>query len=158
MGGDGTTVERHREAFRRNWGDAGGIGGGTGEELSDERARREPRVVARETTSDEIPRAASSVARHAGAHGWRVRVLYAEGPEGQPSLSVRCRRVERGALRWACGLWRSRDGKWSFSAGLVADVSDGLRKVGSRELRAYLAGVGSDEDADSCPTRGSQTA
>lgn len=111
---------------------------------------REPRVSGREASSDEVPRPAASVAALARSNGWAVRETYAEGPPSDDgavvaSVVVRCDRISDGARQWACACWRastpSPPMKWAWSLAwcLLADASDGLRKVGSRELRAWLS-------------------
>jgi hypothetical protein len=142
------TVRRHAATFRA----VRAARLAASEEPSDERVHRSPRVPGREASSDEVPRPAATVAKLARAHGWAVRVTYAEGPSNESdrsvsSVAVRCELFSdtgHARFRYASAMWRCPGEKWVLAWCLTADRSDGLRKVTSRELKAYLAGV-SDE-------------
>lgn len=146
---DSETVRRHAPTFRRARLARLAAVEARRDEPSDDPA---PQVPGRDASSDEIPRGAVGIAKHARAHGWAVREVYSRGParsSDEPSdesgvdvVTVRCRR--RGEepsdeLRWACAIYRRTAAKWVLDACLVADASDGLRRVKSAELRAWLA-------------------
>lgn len=123
------------------------------DELSDQVEHRPPRVPAREAISDEVPRPAATVAKLAREHGWAVRLTYAEGPlsDEDASTSSVVLRARSSDARCAWAMWRSSaprcpmKRKWTLAWCLLADGSDGLRKVGAADLKRYLAGELSDE-------------
>lgn len=149
---DSETVRRHAATFRRARLARLAAVEALAEAPSDQSP---PQVPGREAASDEVPRGAAGIAKHARAHGWAVREVYSRGPgragespsdEGSSSespsdrvgvdvVTVRCRR--RGS--WALAVYRRPGDKWVLDACLVADRAGGLRRVKSAELRAYLA-------------------
>jgi hypothetical protein len=159
---DSETVRRHAATFRRVRLARLAAVEAESERPSDQPA---PQVPGREASSDEVPRGAAGIAKHARAYGWTVREVYSRGPgrageessddasdEGPSSeessdrigvelVTVRCRRSgeKPSDERWACAVYRRPGSKWVLDACLVADASDGLRRVKSAELRAYLA-------------------
>jgi hypothetical protein len=132
------TVRRHASTFRQvRQARHDALSDGS----SDGSAIPEPEVPQREALSDEVPTGARRLAAVARGAGWGTFVAYSRSATGVDAVSVRARRP--GEL--VVGYWRA--GK--FAWGLVARLSDGLRKVGARELKARLedrpAVVPSDE-------------
>lgn len=138
------TVERHRSAFARDWSKQ------LGAAVSDERAPwPQPEVSARPAADEELPASARRLAAKAETAGWRVAAFYARGttPHGaswEPgavvdTVSVRAARSDQAVV----GYWRA--GK--FVAGFVGSRSDGLRRLGSRELAALVASTDGIEHA-----------
>lgn len=129
------TVERHREAFSRDWSKQPGAA------VSDERVPwPRPEVAARPAGDEECPAAARRLAAKARDVGWRVAVVFSRGttPHGagwEPgpvvdAVSVRAVRSDQAVVAYY------RGGR--FVAGFAGSRSDGLRRLGARELAAWL--------------------
>jgi hypothetical protein len=157
------TAQRHREAFRRAWGD----------EPSDAVPVAAPSVPGRDASSDEMPTGARRIAELARANGWRVREVYSRGPvragrpavkagdelsdepsddvDGAEVVTVRCLAGACASdARWAVACYRRPGAKWALTWCLLADRSDGLRRVKATELKSYLRG---EEPSDEAPRR-----
>lgn len=131
------TVRRHAATFRRvRQARADALRDG----LSDGSVLAGPVEPQREALSDEVPRGAARLGKVAAAAGWRVREAYSRSAAGVEVVSVRARRPGAAVVAYY------RGGK--FAWGLIANPSDGLRKVGARELARYVAA--SDEHVLEC--------
>lgn len=128
---DSETVRRHAATFRR----ARLARLAAVEALAEVPSDAEPpQVPARDAAPDEVPRGAAGIAKHARAHGWTVREVYSRSSDGVEAISVRARQGSRRAV----GYYRA--GKFAWA--LCVEPSDGVRKVGARELKAFLSEVG----------------
>lgn len=154
---DSETVRRHAATFRR-----ARLARIAAVEAEHDKPSEEPapEVPGREASSDEVPRGAASIAKHARAHGWQVREVYSRGPArlgeepsdeaGVEAVTVRCWRLgeEPSDAGWAFAYYRRPGDAWKLEGCLIAEPSDGLRRVGARELKAFLGQEPSDEPSD----------